>query len=295
MNAELSLSISTTQKVRCYFQLLKFRLSALVVFSAAITYLLGHQGAFEWLHFALFIIGGFLLTGAANIINQIKEKDLDKLMMRTQDRPLPTGRLTVGEATTFGTVIGVVGLGVMAWYVNPVAAALSLLSLVLYGFVYTPMKRVSPVAVLIGAVPGALPPMIGWAAATGVVGVEALVLFGIQFIWQFPHFWAIAWVADEDYRRAGFKLLPSGGGRDLKTAFQIMIYTLMLLPMGLLPALFGITGIASATVAMVCGTLFLAQTFQLMRDNSRRAALRIMFGSFFYLPIVQIAFLLDKI
>ena len=287
--------VEAAEKVRAYFELLKFRLTALVVFSAALTYLLGHQGAVNWSHFGVFLAGGFLATGAANIVNQIWERDLDKLMKRTQNRPLPTGRLTVTEAALFGVIIGVVGLGLLFWYVNPLTAGLALLSVVLYGWAYTPMKRVSPLAVLVGAVPGALPPLIGWAAATGGVGAEAVVLFGIQFIWQFPHFWAIAWVADEDYRRAGFRLLPSGGGRDLNTAFQIMIYTLLLLPMGLLPALFGITGLYSAIVAMVCGTLFLAQTFQLMKDNSRQAALRIMFGSFLYLPIVQIAFLLDKI
>jgi len=137
--------------------------------------------------------------------------------------------------------------------------------------------------------------MLGWVAVTGTISTEAWVLFGIQFIWQFPHFWAIAWVLDEDYKKAGFKLLPSGGERDLNTAIQIMIYTLFLIPLGLLPATFGITGIYSAVVATVCGSLFFAQTFSLMKTGDRKSALKIMFGSFLYLPIVQIAFLLDKI
>ena len=148
---------------------------------------------------------------------------------------------------------------------------------------------------LVGAFPGALPPLLGWVAATGAISQEALVIFGIQFIWQFPHFWAIAWVADEDYRRAGFKLLPSGGGKDFRTAVQIMTYTLFLIPLGLLPLKLGITGIDSAIVVTICGVLFLGQTFRLMVDGSRRAALHIMFSSFIYLPVVQIAYLLDKV
>ena len=157
------------------------------------------------------------------------------------------------------------------------------------------MKRVGPIAVFIGAIPGALPPLIGWVAATGAIGYEAWIIFGIQFIWQFPHFWAIAWVSDEDYRRAGFKLLPGGGSKDLNTAINIMIYTLFLLPLGLLPTYFGLTGLTSGIIATFCGVLFLSQTFQLMKDNSHKSAVRIMFGSFIYLPIVQIAYLIDKI
>lgn len=157
------------------------------------------------------------------------------------------------------------------------------------------MKRVGPIAVFIGAIPGALPPLLGWVAYTGGISFEALIIFGIQFIWQFPHFWAIAWVGDEDYKKAGFKLLPNNGRKDLNTAINIMIYTLFLLPLGLLPTYFGVTGLNSAVIVTICGCGFLAQTFSLMRDNSDKAALKIMFGSFLYLPIVQIAYMLDKI
>jgi protoheme IX farnesyltransferase len=167
--------------------------------------------------------------------------------------------------------------------------------MLLYSFVYTPLKRVGPIAVFVGAIPGALPPLLGWIAATGSISHEALIIFGIQFIWQFPHFWAIAWVSDDDYKKAGFKLLPSGGGKDLNTAIQIMIYTMFLIPLGLLPAKFGITGIDSAIIVTICGIAFFAQTFSLMKTGSRKSALRIMFGSFLYLPIVQIAYLMDKI
>ncbi|MCP2041999.1 heme o synthase [Pontibacter sp. HSC-36F09] len=285
---------STAEKASAYFKLLKFRLSFTVAFSSAIGYILGHPGG-SWIKIALVMLGGLMVTGAANIVNQILEKDLDKLMKRTANRPLPTSTLSVAEAATFGVLIGVGGLSILAGFFNTLTAAIALLSLILYGFIYTPLKRISPINVFVGAIPGALPPLIGWVAATGVVSVEAWILFGIQFIWQFPHFWAIAWVLDEDYKRAGFKMLPMEGGKNLKTAIQIMIYTLLLIPLSLLPLQFGMTGTTSALIAVICGVLFLAQTFHLMRTCTNKAAMNIMFGSFLYLPIVQIAFVLDKI
>jgi protoheme IX farnesyltransferase len=240
-------------------------------------------------------LGGFLLVGAANVVNQIWECELDKKMKRTQGRPLPTGRLSNFESIVFASILAVIGTIILFMWVNPLAAGLTLLSGVLYGFVYTPLKQKSPIAVGVGAIPGAMPSLIGWAAATGSLDPMAWVLFGIQFSWQFPHFWAIAWVLDDDYKRAGFKLLPGKGERDFQTALQIVIYTVPLIPLGLMPAYFGVTGLTSAVVATVCGTLFLMQTFYLMRNCTNEAAKRIMFGSFFYLPIVQIAFLLDKV
>ena len=281
-------------KAKAYFKLLKFRLSFTVAFSSAIGYILGFPDA-SYLSIALVMLGGLLVTGAANIINQIIERDLDRMMKRTAKRPLPTGQLSVTEAILFMVLLAVSGLALLGLYFNMLTAALSLLGLVLYGFVYTPLKRISPICVFVGAIPGGLPPLIGWAAATGVLGAEAWILFGIQFIWQFPHFWAIAWVLDEDYKKAGFKMLPMEGGKNLKTAIQIMIYTLVLIPLSLLPLQFGMTGTTSALIAVVCGVLFLAQTFYLMRTCSKKAAMSIMFGSFLYLPIVQIAFVLDKL
>jgi protoheme IX farnesyltransferase len=282
-------------KLRAYFQLLKFRLSITVAFSSAIGYALGARGELNWGRAALVMLGGLLVTGAANIINQIHERELDKLMKRTARRPLPLGTISPGEAWVFCAVLGLSGLGLLAYYFNPLTAALSLLSLILYGFIYTPLKTISPVCVAVGAIPGGLPPLIGWVAATGYIGVEAWVLFGIQFMWQFPHFWAIAWVADEDYKAAGFKMLPSPGNRDLRTAFQIMTYTVLLIPLSLLPLEFGIAGKTSAMIAVLAGVGFLILTLQLMRTQSRKAALGIMFGSFLYLPIVQIALVLDKL
>ncbi|RDV13139.1 protoheme IX farnesyltransferase [Pontibacter diazotrophicus] len=285
---------SMAQKAKAYFKLLKFRLSFTVAFSSAIGFILGYPGA-HYLSIALVMLGGLLVTGSANIINQVIEKDLDKHMKRTAKRPLPTGEVSVTEAVIFCVLLGVAGLTLLGFYFNWLTAALSLLSLVLYGFVYTPLKRVSPICVFVGAIPGGMPPLIGWVAATGVLSAEAWILFGIQFIWQFPHFWAIAWVLDDDYKKAGFKMLPMEGGKNLKTAIQIMIYTLMLIPLSLLPLQFGMTGVTSAMIAVVCGVLFLAQTFYLMRTCSKKAAMSIMFGSFLYLPIVQIAFVLDKL
>lgn len=281
-------------KVKHYFRLLKFRLSSTVAFSSAIGYMLG-EGHLKLLNILLIMLGGFLVTGSANIINQILEKDLDKLMKRTAQRPLPTGALTIGEAIVFCALLGVVGVGLLAIYFNTLTAVLALMSLILYGFVYTPLKRISPICVLVGAIPGGLPPLLGWVAATGVVSIEAWILFGIQFTWQFPHFWAIAWVLDDDYKRAGFKMLPMEGGKNLKTAFQIMTYTLLLIPLSMLPLQFGMTGKTSAIIAVLCGVLFLAQTLYLMQTCSKKAAMSIMFGSFLYLPIVQIALVLDKL
>ena len=281
-------------KAKAFAELLKFRLSFLVAFSCIFGYILASSRV-DWVTLLMLFAGGFLLSGSAVTVNQILEKDLDAVMTRTKNRPLPTDRLSVSEAVIFAVICLCAGMAILFTFTNQLTALLSLLSMVLYSFAYTPLKRVGPVAVFVGAIPGALPPLLGWTASAGTITHEALIIFGIQFIWQFPHFWAIAWVADDDYKKAGFKLLPSGGEKDLNTAIQIMIYTMCLIPLGLLPASFGITGINSAIVATVCGVIFFAMTFSLMRSGDRKSALKIMFGSFLYLPIVQIAYLLDKV
>lgn len=291
-------SVSGVGKIRerlgVLFELLKFRLASLIAFSGAMGYCLGSRDV-RTSDMVLFIIASIGITGAANIINQILEKDLDKLMKRTASRPLPSGRITVEQAALWTVILGVGSLAIFVTVFNLTTGLISLLSLVLYGFVYTPLKRVGPIAVFVGAFPGAFPPMIGWVAATNHFGLEPGILFAIQFFWQFPHFWAIAWVLDEDYKRAGFKLLPANGLKDADTTLQIMIYTLFLLPIGWLPYELGMTGINSAFIATVFGVLFLAQTFHLMRKCTDKTAKQLMFGSFIYLPIVQIAFLLDKL
>lgn len=291
----IAISSLFTLKLKSYYELLKVRLSFLVAFSSGFGYILGSHGIINWGAFIAFCVGGFLVSGGAITINQILEVEYDKVMKRTMGRPLPTGRVGKTEAAIYAILLLVVGFSLLFAFTNILTLLISILSMMLYSFVYTPLKRVGPVAVFVGAIPGALPPLLGWVAATGQITYEAMIIFGIQFIWQFPHFWAIAWLADEDYKKAGFKLLPAKGKKDMRTAINIMIYTLFLLPLGLLPAKFEVAGINSAIIATICGVLFLVQTFGLMRDNSRKSALRIMYGSFLYLPIVQIAYLIDKV
>jgi protoheme IX farnesyltransferase len=279
--------------IKPYIALLKSRLSITVAFSGTFGYILAPI-KHEPLGLILISLAGFLLTGAANIVNQLKEIPYDKLMKRTANRPLPTETLNSKQASIFGYILVVAALALLSYF-SWKSAALGFLSYLLYGYVYTPLKRVGPISVFVGAFPGAFPPMIGWVAATGHFGWEPGILFAIQFFWQFPHFWAIAWVADEDYQRAGFKMLPNDGKKDIKTAFTIMIYTLFLVPLGFIPYLLHMAGITSAIVTVIAGTLFLCQTFYLMMRPTDKAARWMMFGSFLYLIIIQIALILDKI
>jgi protoheme IX farnesyltransferase len=279
--------------IKPYIALLKSRLSITVAFSGTFGYILAPI-KHEPLGIILISLAGFLLTGAANIVNQLKEIPYDKLMKRTANRPLPTETLNSKQASIFGYILVVAALALL-FYFSWKSAALGFLSYLLYGYVYTPLKRVGPISVFVGAFPGAFPPMIGWVAATGHFGWEPGILFAIQFFWQFPHFWAIAWVADEDYQRAGFKMLPNDGKKDIKTAFTIMIYTLFLVPLGFIPYLLHMAGITSAIITVIAGTLFLCQTFYLMMRPTDKAARWMMFGSFLYLIIIQIALILDKI
>jgi len=295
MSQNQVIAITASDKMKAFGELTKFRLSSLVVFSAAMTFLLAAKDNVDFFKLFSLVVGGFLVTSAANIINQVKEVEIDKLMKRTANRPLPTGRLSKEEAIIFGMACALAGMLLLVFYVNLLTAAITFISMLLYGFAYTPLKSRTPLSVLVGAIPGALPPMIGWVAETGTLGVEAWVLFGIQFIWQFPHFWAIAWILDDDYQRVGFKMLPNGGGKDMNTAFQIMIYTLFLLPLGMLPTQLGITGPTSAIVATICGCMFLMTTFNLMKECTAKAARNILLGSIIYLPIVQIVYVIDKI
>ena len=280
--------------LKIIFELTKFRLSLLVSFSAIVGFILASDN-FNFIDLLVLGLSGYLITASSVINNQILEKDLDKKMDRTKKRPLPTNRISYKNSLIISVLFMLSGLLFMFLYFNVTAAILGLISLLLYTFAYTPLKRVGPIAVFIGAIPGALPPLIGWVAFTGNISIEAIIIFSIQFIWQFPHFWAIAWIYHDDYKKVGFKLLPGKGEKNFNTALNIMTYTLFLIPLGLLPTIFGITGIISGAIAVFCAILFLAQTFKLFKDYSRSSALRIMFGSFIYLPIVQISFILDKI
>lgn len=284
-------------KLSAFVKLTKIRLSFLVVLSAVITYFTLVK---QWDPMVLtgLIIGGFFVTGASNGFNQIIEKDLDKLMVRTQNRPLPKQILVSREAAVFCGIGGLAGVAVLYLMINPMAGILGVISMLLYTIAYTPMKRISPFAVFVGAFPGALPVLIGATAATdgfGSLEFPAWVLFFLQFMWQFPHFWAIAWVSHEDYQRAGFYMLPSRGGKNKSSAFQIVIYTLFLLPVGILPSLFGICDWSAGMVVLAAGLVFLVQSVRLYVDLSVDSARKLMFGSFFYLPIVQLAIMIGRL
>ncbi|MEX8548877.1 MAG: heme o synthase [Mucilaginibacter sp.] len=276
-----------------FSKLIKFRLTFLVVFSASISFLIGSKvnGEIIWKNWGLLILGGFLVTAAANGFNEIIEKDLDKLMRRTADRPLPSGKMTNGQALVLSLFMGIAGTYILG-SLNLTTGYLSVFSIFLYAFIYTPAKRKSPVAVFIGAIPGALPPLIGYVAAHPKIDYIALVLFGIQFVWQFPHFWAIAWVLDDDYKLAGFRLLPTGK-RDATSAVIAFVFTLILVPVSLLPTFYNFGGLYVGAISLISSFAFLYYAFNLMLKQDIGSAQKLMYASFFYLPVVQLALLFD--
>jgi len=282
-------------KLSDFSKLIKLRLTFLVVFSASISFLIGSKvnGEIVWKNWFMLIAGGFLVTAAANCFNEIIEKEFDRLMKRTMDRPIPAGRMTTGQALVLGLFMAIFGTYLLG-QLNLTAGYLSVFSILLYAFAYTPLKRKSPVAVFVGAIPGALPPLIGYVAAHEKIDAIALILFGIQFIWQFPHFWAIAWVLDDDYKRAGFRLLPSGK-RDATSAAITLLSTLILVPVSLLPTFYGYGGYYVGVVSLICSLVFLYFAFVLLRTLQIGSAKKLMYGSFIYLPVVQLMFLFDFI
>jgi protoheme IX farnesyltransferase len=282
-------------KVSDYNQLVKFRLTFLVVFSSVVTFLTASAGAINWFNAAMLALGGFFVTGAANGINQVIEKDFDKLMLRTANRPVATNRMSVTEASIVCTLMGILGVFIISYYLNPLSGWLALGALMSYAFIYTPLKRISPVSVFVGAFPGAIPTLLGWVAVSGTINMPAIILFGVQFFWQFPHFWSIAWILDDDYKRAGFKMLPSTPGRDKGTAFQALTFSLVLIPIGMLPYQYGISGVPSAVIGALGGLMLSYYSYKLFRSCEMADAKKLMFASFIYLPLVQLAYLLDKI
>lgn len=293
-----------------FSKLVKFRLTFLVVFSASVTFLIGSKiqidrgiaEGINWTNWLILIVGGFLVTAAANCFNEIIEKDLDKLMDRTKDRPMPAGRMTTGQGLVLGLIMGIAGTWLLG-KLNLETGLISVFSILLYAFAYTPLKRKTPIAAFVGAIPGALPPLIGYIAAiggqseVGYVPVDyeiAMILFLIQFVWQFPHFWAIAWVLDDDYKKAGFRLLPTKH-RDKGSAVIVFISTLVLIPVSLLPTLRGFGGYYIAGVSILAGLLFCWYAYQLMVKMDLPSARKVMFCSFFYIPLVQLVLLFDLI
>lgn len=289
------------KKIKDYLQLVKLSLSIMVVFSSVICYLLAPNVVeYDWVMMGLLFAGGMLVTGSANAINQVVEKDTDAIMKRTANRPVAAGRMSVQEGWAFAIITGIAGILILGYFFNPLSAGLSAFSLFLYAFIYTPLKKVNSIAVLVGAVPGALPCLIGWAAGNDALTLGGWVLFGLQFLWQFPHFWAIAWLAHKDYSSAGFKLLPSERGPSRFTAMQTVIYSVLLMPMSLVPYFIGmcsyedIKGIIGLILVVLSNLFMLWRCISLYQKMDVGSARRVMFGSYLYLPVVLLALLMSK-
>ncbi|HUZ57934.1 MAG TPA: heme o synthase [Hanamia sp.] len=309
-----SVSYTLASKVKDYFILIKFTLTFLVVFSCVASYLLAPNVTFNFISVLILFIAGIFITGSANAINQTVEKDTDKLMKRTASRPVAAGRMSVNEAWTFAILIGAIGIIMMWYWFNLASALIALFSLFLYAFIYTPLKKVNSISVIVGAFPGAFPCLIGWVAGTGLIspfahfqGVMAngqivqfanyggYVLFAIQFLWQFPHFWAIAWLAHKDYEKAGFRLLPSQAGPTRFSAMQSVIYSMMMVPVGMLPYYFNVGGLLEFWILLACNLWMVFVSIMLVIKMNAVAARRVMFSSYFYLMIVFLALLFDKV
>ncbi|HBE12052.1 MAG TPA: protoheme IX farnesyltransferase [Flavobacteriales bacterium] len=277
--------------------LFKVRLGFFVVMSAILGWFMAVE-TLDLKSFLLLTIGGYLLTGASNGLNQVIEKRVDGLMERTAERPLPAGRMEPSQAILYSVLAGIIGLGCL-FTLNPLSGWLGVAALVSYAFIYTPLKSRSTLSVFVGAFPGALPPMIGYVAATGDFGIEPGTLFAVQFMWQFPHFWAIAWLAHDDYQKAGYHMLPFRAGRTKESAWQILMYTAFCIPASLLPWALPtgspMVGNIALSVAILCGIGLMIPAVKLFRTLDRKHARQLMFASFAYLPVVQIAYVLDKI
>ena len=275
--------------------LIKHRLSLSVVFSSVASYLIAFE-VFSLYTLMLLIFGGFFVVGASNGFNQIIERKRDALMIRTQNRPLPTGGLSVSQAILVCVILSFLGLFIL-YIINFRTAFFGFISMIIYLALYTPLKPITPLSVFFGAIPGAIPFMLGWVAVTNKFSIETGILFMIQFFWQFPHFWAIGWVSHDDYLKGGFKMLPSGK-RDNSTAFQIVFYTIWMILVSTLPY-FSFTGdftisFYSLLLILVSGCFMLFQAIRLMKYKDKQNAIRLMYTSIFYLSFIQIIFVVDK-
>ena len=291
------------KKVKDYLQLVKLSLSIMVVFSSVISFLLTQgSGAYvnTWKMILMLFAGGMLVTGSANAINQVVEKDTDAQMKRTAKRPVAAGRMSVQEGWAFATITGAAGVFILGYFFNWLTAGLAAFSLFLYAFIYTPLKKINSIAVLAGAIPGAMPCLIGWAAGNNNLAIGGWILFAFQFFWQFPHFWAIAWVAHRDYSSVGFKLLPSEEGPTKFTAMQTIAYSLLLVPVTIAPYFTDMCNYGDVKGKISIGIILLANLFiigrcvTLYRKMDVGSARKVMFGSYMYLPVVMLALLLSK-
>lgn len=290
------------KKIKDYLLLMKPSLSIMVVFSSVISYLLAPKVVeYNWRMILLLFAGGMLVTGSANAINQVVEKDTDAQMKRTAVRPVAAGRMSVEEGWAFAIITGAIGVFMLGYYFNWLSAGLAAFSLFLYAFIYTPLKKVNSIAVLMGAVPGALPCLIGWAAGDDQLSTGGWILFAFQFFWQFPHFWAIAWVAHKDYSAVGFKLLPANEGPTRFTAIQTIAYSLLLVPVTIVPYFTGMSsyndwlGVVSIGLIIAANIFMIGRCINLYRKMDVSAARKVMFGSYMYLPVVLLALLLSKV
>lgn len=276
-------------------QITKAGLSFSVVFSSIAGYLLGAE-VFSWKILLLLSFGGYCMVGASNAFNQLIEKDLDALMKRTQNRPIPSGRMSTSVAFIIAIVFTIVGVTAL-YVVNPKTAMFGAISIFLYTCIYTPLKTKTPLAVFVGAFPGAIPFMLGWVAATNDFGIEPGTLFMIQFFWQFPHFWAIGWMLDDDYKRAGFKMLPTGK-KDKATAIQIIMYTIWMILASVFPVT-GLTGrlvlsVPAAIIIFLLGVGMLTFAFRLYQRRDNKSARALMLASVSYITLMQIVYVVDK-
>ena len=295
MNQDLSIHKSFVKvgSVKDYIQLTKPMLTSLVIISSVVVYIWALPGLANFINVVLLALGGFMVAGSANALNQIIEREHDKKMNRTKDRPLAAERLSPMPAFIFAAFLALAGLSILWFVFNPITSLLALFSLVSYAAVYTPLKRITNLAVFVGALPGAIPPLLGYLAATGVFSSAAWFLFCVQFLWQFPHFWAIAWKLDEDYKRAGFNLLPSGY-KDKKSAFQILLYSFSLVPISFMPLWLNIGGNILVITLFLMGLMMFVLSINHYKQLASKTALRVMFASFIYLPVVLTGLLLDK-
>ena len=276
-------------------EITKVRLAISVVFSSIAGYFLGAY-ELEWTSILLLAFGGYCMVGASNAFNQIIEKDLDALMKRTRNRPLPAGRMSVTNAMFIAILLTILGI-VSLYVLSPKTAMFGAVSIFLYTSVYTPLKTKTPLSVFVGAIPGAIPFMLGWVAATDDFGIEPGTLFMIQFFWQFPHFWALGWMLDDDYKKGGFKMLPTGK-KDVGTLLQIILYTIWMIVISIMPV-FGFTGrlqisIPAAIVVFLMGVTMLIFAFKLYEKKDNKAARSLMLASVSYITLIQIVYVIDK-
>lgn len=288
-------SLKTSSVISDFKEITKMRLALSVVFSSLAGYLLGVD-TIDFKTLVLLAFGGYFMVGASNAFNQIIEKDLDALMNRTKDRPIPAGRMSVNTAFVIASIFTLLGI-IILYTINKQTAMFGAISIFIYTSVYTPLKTKTPLSVFVGAIPGAIPFMLGWVAATDDFGIEPGTLFALQFFWQFPHFWSIGWFLFEDYKKGGFFMLPTGK-QDKGTAVQIIMYTIWTLLVSILPV-FGFTGrlqlsIVSACIVFVLGLGMLFYAFQLFNKMTVKAAKQLMLVSVSYITLVQIVYVIDK-